>query len=168
MLESIFNEKFEQIKTDLSQYPRSHGYYRFEFVSIQSLRKEKLSQEEILEAIFQLWTDHELIQSNQAKFPSLLSLTSAQLPRWEEHEVTLQDGLDGFIQELQGSSSIGHTTDTIPPGSARALAEDFASLFHQPRCYRGLGICDPQYVFEHGLALVDAVRAGAILIVEDD
>ena len=84
--------------------------------------------------------------------------------RWEEEAATRH-----VLQALQGGLEIGHHGDAMDAACARALWEEFQSFFSPARKYYGcLGLGNPDYVFQHGVAIVDESWAGLLWIVESD
>lgn len=158
---------FEILKAEILKYPRLCGYYKIELADISDLRLKGLTQDQIIDHLYEMWADHEAHVTYRQKYP-FPEPKPEDLPSWTNWEGEASDAIELLAYGLQGGGAVGHTVDAIAPAKAQEFAERFVNLFHSPRMYRGLGFGDPMHVFEHGILLLDDTHAGMLLIVESD
>ena len=169
MLEPIHDSGLEQLKTELSKYPRMDGYYHLDLVSVAVLRQANNAQNDILTALYERWAPHDARAAYQIAHPPIQPfIPSEESSGYEDYESTIEDALEALTYELKGGSGIGHLADTVPSEKAAELTARFFALFQGPRAYRGLGWGNPFYAFEQGVVLVDDERAGCFMIIEND
>ncbi|ULH18075.1 hypothetical protein MF271_24260 (plasmid) [Deinococcus sp. KNUC1210] len=171
MLVPIHDPALEELRAELAQYPRMDGYYQLDLVSIKILRQARMTQNEILKALYDRWAPHEANAAYRAAFPFPLIGTPTleqRTPEFNDYESTVENALEALTYELKGGSGIGHLADTISPVKAAELATRFFALFRSPQAYRGLGLADPFFVFEQGVVLLDDERAACLLMIESD
>ena len=159
MLHTVDDSAFVDLKSRLVGYRRMRGYYIVDLVSIERLRQEQVSQEELLDAVFEYFDDQPWPPKSERPSEGL----------WSDHEVASSVAKSVTVQALVGGPEVGHTDVTMPPDIAMKLWAEFESLFDSSRQYYvGMGFGDRDYVFLHGTAIVDHKRAGVLWIVESD
>ncbi|ULH17989.1 hypothetical protein MF271_23805 (plasmid) [Deinococcus sp. KNUC1210] len=169
MLVPIHDPALEELRAELAQYPRMDGYYQLDLVSITLLRQARMTQNEILNALYDCWAPHKAIAAYRVAFPLIGTPNlEERTPEYDDYEYTVENALEALTYELKGGSGIGHLVDTISPAKAAELATRFFALFRSPQAYRGLGLADPFFVFEQGVVLLDDERAGCLLMIESD
>ena len=100
-----------------------------------------------------------------AKLARPWTWSDAERPRDPVHEVAHRRGDRSHV----GGAEIGHTRETMSAALTGQIWGLFSSLFATDRAYfTGLGLGDDKYVFQSGVAIVDATRAGFIGVVEND
>jgi hypothetical protein len=158
-MKSINSQEFLDLKAAIEAHPRLCGYYIIKLVDITGLRSAGKDQEEIAEETFQYFGDQ--------KWPPIDQRPGDQT--WADYAVERAVAKNHAIEMLMGGPSIGHTRETIPRTKAEAYFDRFEALFDAPRSYYfALGFGDPEYVFQHGIALISHSLAGVLCIVESD
>ena len=160
-------ETLRGIQERLAAFPRMHGKYRLDLTSVAAWRRAGLSEEEILDRLFNLWGEHEALSADLEKFPPAASQEHVA-SGWVECTTNPSDTREFLHQSLIGGGSVGHTVETVPAHIAKEIVADFFGLFEQPTAYSGLGWSDPGYVFENGVVILDGKMAGIFLVVEND
>ncbi len=151
--------EFLTLKSQITSYPRSSGYYLIDLVSIEVLTHQPLLEDEKLDLLFQHFDDQE--------WPPKLERPQDQ--SWEDYTVERSKARDHLIESLIGGNSIGHMSDTIPTSEANSIYKDFELLFSPPcKYFINMGLGSYDYVFQLGLAIVDNQRAGFIGVIEND
>lgn len=157
--QTIVDPVFVKFRRKISRYPRMHGYYLMDVVSIESMRSAGLTQEEILDAVFEFFDDQ--TWPPPADRPSDVS--------WSQHEVEGEVAEQIAVRALIGGTEVGHKRDTMPPKVARSLWREFQGFFQgERRYYVGMGLGDYKYAYLQGAAVVDETRAGVLWVVEND
>ncbi|GGJ37567.1 hypothetical protein [Deinococcus roseus] len=147
--------EFLTLKREIETYPRMHGEYLIDLVSIAHLRAGGLNENDILDEVYCHW-------SGVASVEDLLYRGEG-----DGYEVSTQHLLETLVDGLKGGAAVGHTIDSMPEQEALRFSQRFLDLFEQPRGYMGMGITD-RCIFEHGLLLMDQNHAGLLLVLEDD
>jgi len=160
-------ETLRGIQERLAAFPRMHGKYRLDLTSVAAWQRAGLSEEEMLDRLFNLWGEHETLSAYLEKMPPIASQGQVA-SGWVECAVNPSDAREFLRQSLMGGGIVGHTVETVPARVAEELVADFFSLFEQPTSYSGLGWSDPKYVFENGVVILDGKMAGMFLVVEND
>jgi hypothetical protein len=152
------DRRIDEIANSLAAHPRMAGHYMLRLIDITELRAQ-VSEDRMLDAVFEhfdarTWPPFE----DRVGFGS-----------WRACEVTAEHARAEIVRAFVGGAEIGHTRETMSAALTGQIWELFSSLFATDRTYfTGLGLGDDKYVFQSGVAIVDATRAGFIGVVEND
>lgn len=154
-LKSLSTPEWERLRRELLSYPRRHGYYLLELVEVSG----PLGEAE-LDLLLQHFDDHAWPPAEQRPTDEL----------WDpDYLLEPEQARLAALAAMVGGPDIGHLQHTIPPERAEQLWRDFDQLFEEPKRYFGhLGLGNPDYVFQHGIVIVDQARAGILWVVESD
>jgi len=146
-----------EIRKDLSTFPRSCGYYLVKVVSLDHARLE--DDDAVLTAAFQSLDDHE--------WPGEELRPTDQ--RWADYAASENVAAERTIEALIGGASIGHVRETIDRTTATETWRRFRELFSpDARFFVGVALGDATYVRSEGAIIVDEAHAGCLCVVEDD
>lgn len=150
-------EALERIKEDLATHPRLCGYYILKFVELPTDWRKR--EEETLTIAFEALDDHVW------KPPELPPTDQT----WADYEVEESAAREHAIMALVGGREVGHSIDTIDPLEAASIWAKFRGLFHSDcHFFCGVALGNSEYVFNHGVILVDDAKAGCLCVVESD
>ncbi|MCP4155808.1 MAG: hypothetical protein GY757_49240 [bacterium] len=153
-------EVFEEFKKEVECHTRANGYYIIGLIPIVFLRENGKSQAEILDYVIDYFDD----DPNEYDASNVPAGASR-----EDCEVSFDEAREECINALRGGNDIGHLTDTIPLNHANIYFDKFNSFFRREKhYYKGMGIGNPEYVFLHGVLIVDDTNAGVLWVVEND
>lgn len=151
--------EFRALRRRVSRFPRMHGYYLIDLVSIEALRAAGRSEEQILDTVLEHFDDEPWPPADRR--PDNVS--------WTEHEVDRSRADEVAIRALVGGRDVGHTRETMPADTARDIWREFEALFDERRrYYAGMGLGNHAYSYLHGVVVVDRARAGILWVVEND
>lgn len=158
-MKRINDTQFQAFRSRVEQHRRMNGYYIIDVVSISEMREAGLSDEEIMDALTDLWDDEPADRE--------FSVPSNQM--WADYRVEFAEARTHTIEALVGGRDVGHTRDTLPDGVAGECFDQFLALFDDmPKLYIRLGIGNSQYVFNRGVVAVGESKAGILWVVEGD
>jgi len=151
---------FLKFREEIEMYPRQCGYYIIDMAGISRLVERGLTNEEVLDVVFQYFDDQ--------PWPPPEQRPSDQT--WEnDYQVDGRKAREEFIQAMTGGVEIGHMECTMPRCQAESFWDQFEEFFGEGRkYYTHLGLGNREYVFQHGVAIADREKVGIVWIVESD
>jgi len=158
---SVENRAFLQLKAEIETYRRTSGHYIVDLVSISFLRIAGVTQEELLDAVFEHWDDR--------PWPPKSVRPSNQ--SWDsDYQVDADEARRHAIKTLVGGADIGHTKEAMSQPVATQVWERFAAFFERTACryYVGMGLGNREFTYLSGVAIVDHQHAGILWVVESD
>jgi hypothetical protein len=159
-MQTLNRQDFLILKEEIEKHSRLSGYYIIDLVSISDLSSQGLSQEEILDRVFQYFDDQEWPPPSERP----------QDQSWEgDYQVNRESARQQTVEALAGGPSIGHAHFTMSQDVAESFWERFDSLFGQEKRYytqMGLGLRD--YAYSRGVSIADRDSVGILWIIEND